>query len=390
VRNFEFHLSTDLVFGKGAEEQTGKKIRQFGGSRALLVTGGGSVKKIGLFEKVTASLDAEGIPYMELFGVRPNPLMSLAYKGIDMARENDLDFIVAVGGGSCIDTAKCIALGVPYGGDVWDFYDGTASPDGALSVGCVVSIAAAGSEMGPVSVMTRDDPRQKASARIPFNRPKFALLNPEWTYTMDAWQTAAGAVDTISHAHERYFSSDENGELTDYLCEGIFKTVVHQAPIALENPEDYNARAELMLCACYAHNDVVGVGRGGSDSGSHSLSHELGAQFDVTHGASLAVVLPAWLRYNYKRAPKRFRQFFIRTFGVDESLPTDEIIQEGISRYKAWLKSIGMPVTLDELGVPESAIDSMTEKCRSDKNGYTGNHFPLSKDDVRAIYRLCL
>nr|WP_122013079.1 iron-containing alcohol dehydrogenase [Maliibacterium massiliense] len=387
--NFEFCHYTDMIFGKGTEAQVGQKIRQYGGTKVMLVYGGGSIKKSGLYDKVVAALGEAELPFVELSGVKPNPLLSLARKGLAIAKQEGVDFLLAVGGGSAIDTAKAIALGLVYEGDFWDYYSGKAEPTKMAPVGTVLTIAAAGSETSRSSVLTEDETLLKRGFMFAPCRPTFSIMNPEWTYTLPAYQTASGATDIFSHSFERYFMPDMKNELTDRFCEAVMKTVLRQTPIAIAQPDNYDARAELMLAGSFSHNDITGVGRGGMDGSCHGMEHELSAAYDVAHGAGLGVLMPAWMLYNYKRDPRRFVQLCARVFDVDvDTHYTDWVVQEGVRRFRSWLKRIGMPVTLYELGIKDDTrIDEMVQRARvTNPNGTMGNMFQLTKQDVKNIY----
>ncbi|HBF38006.1 MAG TPA: NADH-dependent alcohol dehydrogenase, partial [Firmicutes bacterium] len=315
MEDFEFLSSTKIIFGRGVQNRVGKEIKSYS-SKILLHYGGGSIKKSGLYEQLTDSLKAAGIDYLELSGVQPNPRLSLVHEGIEICRKQKLDFILAVGGGSVIDSAKAIALGVPYQGDVWDFYASKAVPKENLPVGVVLTIPAAGSEASKSSVITNEDGWYKWGLNIEMNRPRFAIMNPELTFTLPSYQTACGAVDIMAHIMERYFTNVSHVDLTDRLCEGALKTMIKTTPIALNNPENYDARAEMMWTSTLAHNDLLSTGRIG-DWASHMIEQELSAVYDVAHGAGLAVIFPAWMKYTLHRNLERFIQFAVRVWDVE-------------------------------------------------------------------------
>ena len=383
--NFNYYSPTEFVFGRGAEERAGEMIRKRGGTKVLVHFGGGSAIRSGLMDRVTASLDAAGLPYITLGGVQPNPRSSLVYRGIELARAEGVDFILAVGGGSVIDSSKAIALGVPYEGDFWDFFCGKAKPEKALGVGVVLTLAAAGSEGSKSCVITQEDGGFKRGCGNELNRPKFALMNPEVTYTLPAYQTACGATDMMAHVLERYFTNEKGVDLTDRLCEAVLSAVIKAAPVAIAEPDNYEARAQLMWASTLAHNDSCGLGREG-DWASHQIEHELSARYDVAHGAGLAVVFPAWMRYQLDHDPMRFAQLAVRVWGCDMDFEHPEKTGlEGIERYEQFLKSIGMPTRLGELHVDPADIPAMAEKCKRNTAGKLGFFRPLDTGDIAKV-----
>lgn len=385
MQNFSYYSPTEFVFGRGAEEKAGEMIRKRGGTKVLVHFGGGSAIKSGLMDRVTASLEAAGLPYVTLGGVQPNPRSSLVYRGIELARAEHVDFILAVGGGSVIDSSKAIALGVPYDGDFWDFFCGKARPEKALGVGVVLTLAAAGSEGSKSCVITQEDGGFKRGCGNELNRPKFALMNPEVTYTLPAYQTACGATDMMAHVLERYFTNEKGVDLTDRLCEAVLAAVIKAAPAAIAEPDNYDARAQLMWASTLAHNDSCGLGREG-DWASHQIEHELSARYDVAHGAGLAVVFPAWMRYQLDHDPMRFAQLAVRVWGCDMDFEHPEkTALDGIARYEQFLKSIGMPTRLAELHVDPADIPAMAEKCKRNNAGRLGFFRPLDTEDIAKI-----
>lgn len=385
MQNFSYYSPTEFVFGRGAEEKAGEMIRKRGGTKVLVHFGGGSAIKSGLMDRVTASLDAAKLPYVMLGGVQPNPRSSLVYRGIELARAEHVDFILAVGGGSVIDSSKAIALGVPYDGDFWDFFCGKAKPEKALGVGVVLTLAAAGSEGSKSCVITQEDGGFKRGCGNELNRPKFALMNPEVTYTLPAYQTACGATDMMAHVLERYFTNEKGVDLTDRLCEAVLSAVIKAAPVAIAEPDNYEARAQLMWAGTLAHNDSCGLGREG-DWASHQIEHELSARYDVAHGAGLAVVFPAWMRYQLDHDPMRFAQLAVRVWGCDMDFEHPEkTALDGIARYEQFLKSIGMPTRLAELNVDPADIPAMAEKCKRNNAGRLGFFRPLDTEDIAKI-----
>ena len=388
MNNFTFYSPTYFAFGRGTENQAGQYVKRFGGSKVLLHYGGGSVVRSGLLNRVKASLEKENIYYTELGGVQPNPRSGLVYKGIELARKEGVDFILAVGGGSVIDSAKAIAAGVKYDGDFWDFYEGKPVTE-AIKVGTVLTIAAAGSEGSGDSVITKEEGMLKRGAGGEALRPVFSILNPELTQSLPAYQTAAGATDIMAHVFERYFTNTKEVEITDRLCEAVLLTMIKEVPKVLKDPDNYEARANIMWAGMVAHNNLVGVGRD-QDWASHGIEHELSALYDVTHGAGLAVIFPAWMTYVYKHDINRFAQFAVRVWGCEmNSAHPEETAREGISRLKQFLTSIGMPINFKELGAREEDIPYMVEKLGLG-NGTMGSFVPLTAKDVEQVYRLAL
>lgn len=387
MNNFIFKNETKIIFGKDTENHVGKEIKE-AADKVLLVYGGGSIKKTGLFDKVTASLKESGVEYFELSGVKPNPRLSLVQEGIDLCRKNNINYILAVGGGSTIDTAKSVAIGVPYEGNVWDFYAGKAQAKATLPVGVILTIPAAGSEASDSAVITNEDGWYKKGYGSPLMRPTFAIMNPELTYTLPPYQTACGAADMMAHIMERYFTNTENVDLTDRLCEATLRTIINNVPKALKNPEDYAARAEIMWAGTIAHNGLLGTGRI-EDWSSHNIEHELSGIYDIAHGAGLAIVFPAWMKYVYKHNIKRFVQFAVRVWDVDLAFESEEAIAlEGINRLAAFFKSIGLPISLADAGITEDRYEEMASKCTSSDAYTIGGFVKLNKQDIISIYKL--
>jgi hypothetical protein len=331
MENFTFLSPTKIIFGRGVENQVGDETRVYS-KKVLLHYGGGTIKRIGLYDRVVKSLRDAGVEFIELGGVQPNPRLSLVKQGIELCRKHNIDFILAVGGGSVIDSAKAIAVGVPYEGDVWDFYSGKEVPEKALPVGVVLTIPAAGSEASKSSVITNEDGWYKRGLNVEIIRPKFAIMNPEITFTLPPYQTACGAADIMAHVMERYFTHQKDVDFTDRLCEATLKTIIKNVPIVLEEPENYQARAEIMWASTIAHNDLLSTGRIG-DWASHAIEHELSGIYDVPHGAGLAVVFPAWMKYVYKEDVDRFVQFATRVWDVEMDFSNpDRTALEGIYR----------------------------------------------------------
>ncbi|MBR4867762.1 MAG: iron-containing alcohol dehydrogenase [Clostridia bacterium] len=388
MNNFNFYSPTYFAFGKGKESEVGELVKRFGGSRVLIHYGVGSVKRNGILDRVMKSLDEAKIEYVELGGVKPNPRSGLVYEGIELCRKEKVDFILAVGGGSAIDSAKAIALGVPYDGDFWDFYCTNQPIEKALPVGTVLTIAAAGSEGSGDSVITNEESMLKWAASGDEIRPKFSILNPEFTCTLPSYQTACGITDIMVHVCERYFTNTKDVEITDRLCEAVLKAMIEEAPKVMGNLADYQARANIMWAGMVAHNNIVGVGRE-QDWASHNIEHELSAIYDCAHGAGLAVITPAWMKFVYRHDVNRFAQFAVRVWGCDMNFENPEITAlEGISRFENFLKSIGMPVTFAELGAKEEDIPKMVEKLS--QQGSVGGFVKIGAKEAEAIYKLAL
>ena len=383
--NFEFCSPTKFVFGRDTQHKVGALVKEFGGSRVLVVYGGGSVVRSGLLAQVLASLDAEGLFHMELGGVKPNPRSDLVYEGIDICKRNNINFVLPVGGGSAIDTAKAIADGALYDGDFWDFYARKAEVKAALPHGCVLTIPAAGSEGSNSSVITLIEGNLKRGLGTEFHRPRFAVMNPELTFTLPRYQLACGVTDMMAHIMERYFTNTPDVALTDRLAEALLVSIKEAAPIAMADDHDYESHATLMWAGMLAHNNSVGVGRE-QDWGSHQMGHEISAKYDTAHGASLAVMFPAWMKYVYKHDVKRFVQFATRVWDVDPAGKTDEqIALEGIAAMQNFFISLGMPATLEQAGGCREDIPELAAKV---VNGKTGNFVKLLPPQIEEVYAL--
>lgn len=389
--NFTYYSPTYFVFGKDQENKTGKYVRRFGGSKVLIHYGGGSVVRSGLLDRVKDSLKEEGIEHIELGGVKPNPRSGLVYEGIDLCRKEKVDFILAVGGGSAIDSAKAIAAGVVYDGDFWDFYQGKAITE-ALPMGTILTISAAGSEGSPDTVITNENGMYKRGASGEALRPAFSILNPALTQTLPPYQIACGITDIMAHLFERYFTTTREVEVTDRMIEGLLLTMIHEAPRVILDPGNYQAQANIMWAGMMAHNNSCGVGRA-QDWASHDIEHELSALYDCAHGAGLAVVFPAWMTYNMKHDVSRFAQLAVRVWGcqMDFACP-ENTAKAGIAALKQFFRSIGMPTNFSELGAREEDIEKMAHiACYGDvRNGTIGGFVKLSEKDVANIYRLML
>lgn len=388
MENFNFYSPTEFVFGRERENECGKYVHKFGGTKVLLHYGSSSAKKSGLLDRVTQSLKREGIEYIELGGVQPNPHDSLVYKGIELCKKENIDFILAVGGGSVIDSAKAIAMGVPYEGDFWDFYSGK-DPEIALPIGTVLTIAAAGSEGSGDSVITKEEGMLKRGAGGDCIRPKFSILNPQLTCTLPAYQTACGATDIMAHIFERYFTNTQEVEVTDRLCEALLLTMIKETPRVIADPNNYEARANIMWAGMVAHNNIVGVGRE-QDWNSHGIEHELSALYDCAHGAGLAVIMPSWMEYVMHHDVMRFAQVATRVWGCQMNFThPEETAKEGIKRFRQFLHSIGMPINFKELGAKESDIPHLV-KTFGIGDGETGGFVHLKANDIANIYKIAV
>ena len=388
MNDFLFYSPTEFVFGRGVERKAGSLVKACGGRMAVVVYGGGSAVRSGLLPRVEQSLAEAGVGYVELGGVQPNPTDPKVYEGIGLARSSGADFMLAVGGGSVIDTAKAIAAGVPYEGDFWDFFAGRAVPGSALPVGVVLTIPAAGSEGSGNSVITKLDGLHKLSLRTPkVLRPAFALMNPELTFTLPAWQTACGATDMMAHIMERYFTNTLGTEVADRMCEGVLRAIIEETPKALEDPCDYDARANLMWAGTVAHNGTCGVGCE-EDWASHFMEHEVSAVYGVTHGAGLAVIFPAWLTYMAAHNPRKVEQWAQRVWGVAPGADATATALEGVARFKRFLGSIGMPTTFAQLGIAHPDIPLLVSKLHENKGELVGNYVRLDREATSEIYAL--
>ena len=389
--NFTFYSPTFFAFGKDSECRAGELVRRFGGSKVLLHYGGSSAKKSGLLDRIKESLAKEGIDCVELGGVKPNPRSGLVYEGIDIVRKQGVDFILAAGGGSSIDSAKAIAAGALYDGDFWDLYSGTPITM-ALPVGTVLTIAAAGSEGSGDSVITKEEGMYKRGTGSDLIRPKFSILNPALTQTLPPYQTACGITDIMAHLLERYLTNTKDVVTTDRMIEGLLLAMIEESPKVIADPDDYEARANIMWAGMMAHNNSCGVGRS-QDWISHDIEHELSALYDCAHGAGLAVTFPAYLSYVYEHDTSRLVQWSTRVWGVEDD-PEDPkaVIFEGIARYRAFLRSIGMPQTLAELGGSEQDIDKLAHTAcyGNGRDGKLRGFVELNEDDIKQIYRLMI
>jgi len=389
VKDFEFQNTTKIIFGRGSDNKVGKEVKTLGGSKVLLHHYGDNIiKEIGLYDRIINSLKSEGIDIVELAGVKPNPRLSLVREGIGLCRKENVDLILAVGGGSVIDSAKAISLGLSYKGDVWDFFSGKAKEEVAsiLPVGVVLTLPASGSESHPGAVITNEDGWHKRGYPSDVLLPKFAILNPENTFSLPPYQTSCGISDILSHMMERYFTREPDVDLTDKLIESLYKTVIKNAYIVMGEPSDYNARAEIMLAGTLAHNGIMGMGRT-EDWASHGIEHVLSAVYDIAHGAGIAVIFPAWMKYVYKKNIDRFYQFAVKIWDVaPEPGAREDIALEGIDRYIGFLRMMGLPTTLKEAEIPYDRLDEIAEKCTGGKE--IGSFARLNRQDVLNILDL--
>ena len=388
MNDFMYYSPTEFIFGHNAEAQTGEALLRYGARRVLIVYGGGSVVRSGLLDRVKQTLDERKIPYVLMGGVQPNPLDDKVREGIDLARREQIDFLLPVGGGSVIDTAKAIACGVPYEGDFWDFFCGKATVETALPVGVVLTIPAAGSEASGNSVITLRQGMQKISLRTPRAlRPKFSIMNPELTFTLPPHQTAAGIVDMMVHIMERYFTNTPGCGLTDRLCEGALVSIMEEARKLLQNPNDYDARANIMWAGTIAHGGICGTGRE-EDWASHFMEHELSALYNVTHGAGLAVIVPAWMTYLAEEKSEKLSQFAHRVMQVSDSGDAVADAREGIRRLKEFFRAINMPLTFGEIGAREEDIPELVRRLHLHKGPTIGFFKRLAPADTEAIFRI--
>ena len=390
MENFAYYTPTKVVFGKGAEKQTGELVKEQGCRKVLVHYGGGSAVRSGLLDRIYSSLDENGISYISLGGVVPNPRLSLIYRGIDMCRKEGVDFILAVGGGSVIDSAKAIGYGMANEGDVWDFYEGLRTAQDCLPIGAVLTISAAGSEMSNSSVITKEEGWLKRGYKSDLCRPRFAVMNPELTVTLPKYQTSCGCVDIMMHTMERYFNMSDNMELTDGISEHLLRTVMKNAEILMDDPENYNARTEVMWAGSLSHNGLTGCGTDGGDWACHKLEHELGGMFDVAHGAGLAAVWGSWARYVMDARPERFARFAVNVMGVIPGGDDQETALKGIEAMEDFYRRIEMPVCIRDMGIllTEEQMRKLAEKCGHFGRRTVGCVKKLTEEDMYQIYVL--
>ncbi len=392
-KNFEYYTPTKVVFGKDTEDQVGELIKDLDYDKVLIHYGGQSAIKSGLLDKVKDKLDEEGISYLELGGVVPNPHLSKVYEGIELGQKEGVDFVLAVGGGSVIDSAKAIALGLANPeDDVWDYFTGENSTDKALPLASILTIAATGSEMSSATVITNEKNGLKRAYGGDFLRPVFAIMNPELTMSLPDYQTFSGATDIIMHTLERFFNPYENMDLVDRISIALIKNVMQFSRVLLEDPNNYQARAELMWAGSLSHNGLTGVATGGGDWSTHDMEHEVAGLFDVTHGAGLSAIWGSWARYVAHVIPDRFEKFALEVMEVEEAESLDETIERGITAMEDFFREIAMPTNLKELGVEpsEEEIELMAKSCEDGAGGAVGSVLPLKKEDMIVIYKMAL
>lgn len=388
--DFNYYTPTEVVFGKGVEEKTGELIKKYGGTKALLhyYDDGGPMQPA-LLERIRKSLEESGVGCVELGGVVPNPHLSLVYEGIELCRKEGVDFLLAIGGGSVIDSAKAIAYGLANEGDVWDFFDMKRMPEACAPVGSVLTIAATGSEMSDSCVITDEKNANKRAIETDYARPKFAVMNPEITMTLPAYQTASGCTDIIMHTFERYFTNGGNMEITDAIGEGLIRVVMKNAQILKNDPKNYEARAEVMWAGSLSHNGLTGCGNDGGDFESHMIEHEIGGMFNVAHGAGLAAIWGSWARYVYKNCLPRFKQYAVNVMDIKPEGTDEEIALKGIEAMEAFFKSIDMPISMKELGVEptDEQMKEMAHRCYVASEGPAGSAMVLDENDVYEILK---
>lgn len=392
MNGFTYYAPTRVEFGIGAEDKVGQLARDHGATKVLVHFGGASAVRSGLIDRVCASLDEAGLPHVELGGVVPNPRLALVHEGVELACAEDVDFVLAVGGGSVIDSSKSIALGIANGGDPWDFNIGLRTPAGCAPVGAVLTIAAAGSEMSNSCVITNEETGVKKGCNYDICRPKFVIMDPELTLTLPWYQTASGCVDIMMHTMERYFTSQATMQLTDEIAEGLLRTVFENALILHEDPSDIDARAEVMWAGSLSHNGLTGCGNGGNDFSSHALEHELSAAYDVTHGAGLAAIWPSWARYVMDGCLDRFVQFALNVVGIDpeEHDTAEEVALAGIEGMEELYHALEMPTNLHELGLDlaDGDLAELAHRCAANCGGSRGVAKILHEEDMLEIYRM--
>ena len=389
--DFKYFTPTKVLFGKNTENKVADLIQEFGGKKVLIHYGGESVIRSGLMQKVTDKLDTAGIKYVKLGGAVPNPRLSLVYEGIELCKKEGLDFILALGGGSAIDSAKAIGYGVMNDGDVWDLYDYKKQAKACMPLGVILTLAATGSEMSDSSVITKEEGLVKRGYSSDFCRPRFAILNPELTMTLPDYQTACGCTDIMMHTMERYFTNGGNMELTDSMAEALLRTVKENAKILARDPKNYDARAEVMWAGSLSHNGLTGCGNDGGDWMTHKLEHELGGLYDVAHGAGLAAIWGSWARYVYKNCLPRFKRYAINVMGIAPNAGSDEeIALKGIEAMEDFYREIKMPTNLRELGVnaTDDDLKLMAHKCAVGVNGGKGSARFLKEEDMFEIYKM--
>jgi len=390
MNNFEYYAPTRMIFGRDTQKNVGGIIKQYGYNKVLLHYGGGSIKKTGLYDAVKLSIRGAGVEFIELGGVEPNPKLSLVLEGDKICRENGIELVLAVGGGSVIDSAKLIAIAAKNDGDPWDFSLKKRNPTAALPIGVILTLSASGSEMSSSAVITNQDGLLKRGYSTSFHRPLFAICNPELTYTVNNFQTGCGIVDIMMHTLERYFSNSADTDLTDRIAESLIRSTIDAGRVAIGNPQDYDARATLMWASSLSHNDLTGMGRN-VFMAVHQMEHELSGMYDfVAHGAGLSVLFPAWAKYVYKQNPKRFAQYAERVWGCAEGGAIEQTALEGIMRTERFFEEIGMPTRLSQLGVSGDGITEMADKCTFHGGRTLPGYIELDAAGIRAVFELAL
>lgn len=387
MNSFVYYTPTKVVFGRESEKKTGKLVKEHGGTKVLIHYGGTSAIRSGLVDRVKKTLDKKKIAYVLLGGVVSNPRLSLVYEGIALCEREEVDFILAIGGGSVIDSAKAIAYGAVDPNDVWELYEGKRNATASLPVGVVLTTAATGSEMGNASVITKEEENRKRGYEDDFGYPAFAILNPELSLTLPPFQTACGCADILLHTLERYLTANGNMELTDGIAEALMRTVIQNARRLLTDPQDYNARAEIMWAGSLSNNGLTGCGNGGGDWATHMLEHELSGMFDVTHAAGMTALWGSWARTVYRLQPDRFEKLAMHVLEVEES---EEVALAGIESLEAFFRSIGLPTNLKELGLElsEAQRNALADSYMESTGGLAGSIKKLNRDDVRRILEM--
>lgn len=388
--NFQYFTPTKVAFGKGTVSRLPELVKETGATKLLIHYGGGSVIRSGLMDQVRSLLDEAGVAYVMLGGAVPNPRLSLVREGIELVKKENVDLILAVGGGSAIDSAKAIGYGVANEGDVWDFYDYKRVAKACVPIGVILTLSATGSEMSDSSVITKEEGLVKRGYSSDYGRPCFAILDPVLTMTLPDYQTACGCTDIMMHTMERYFTNGGNMELTDSMAEGLLRTVKEKALVLRDHPDDYDARAEVMWAGSLSHNGLTGCGNDGGDWMTHKLEHELGGLYDVAHGAGLAAIWSSWARYVYLNCLPRFRRYAVNVMGVAEEGTDEEIALKGIEAMEEFYRAINMPINLHELGVnaTDEDLKVMAHKCAVGCNGGKGSARFLREEDMLAIFRM--
>lgn len=388
--NFTYYCPTLIEFGKDTQQQVGDLVKRFGGTKVLLHYGGKSAESSGLLAQVRASLKASELEFVELGGVQPNPRLDLVYQGIDLARQEQVDFVLAVGGGSVLDSAKAISMGIPYDGDVWDLFETRGPIEEVTPLGTIITLPATGSEASNSTVINNQKQQKKYGYRSDLIRPLFSIMNPELTYTLPAYQVACGAVDMISHILERYFSNTPDCDFTDRQSEAALKSIIENTLLVFENPKNYAARANMFWAGTIAHNNILGVGKE-QDWSSHAIEHELSALYDVAHGAGLATVLPAYMKYTLPQHVMRYAQLAHRVWDIEMNFQNpEETARQGIDAFEDFFATIGMPTTFKQLGANEEDIPYLAQHCRLNNGDKLGYFQPLNRSDIAKIYQLCL